>query len=92
LHANLASRIESIAEPDTVAISADSDRLVQGYFVCGDIGLHHLKAGKYPHLAHALEAEASACSYIELAGIAGRASVDCCRGVGDCRENGVAGA
>ncbi len=30
---NLASRIEGVAEPDTLAISAATNRLVQGYFV-----------------------------------------------------------
>jgi class 3 adenylate cyclase len=33
---NVASRIEGLAEPDTVAISAATYQLVQGYFVCDD--------------------------------------------------------
>ncbi len=40
---NVASRIEGIAEPDTVAISDATYQLVQGYFVCEDLGQHTLK-------------------------------------------------
>ncbi|MEE8304808.1 MAG: adenylate/guanylate cyclase domain-containing protein, partial [Candidatus Tectomicrobia bacterium] len=40
---NVASRIEGIATPDTMAISADTYRLVQGYFVCDVLGIHTLK-------------------------------------------------
>ncbi|MCZ6872001.1 MAG: AAA family ATPase [bacterium] len=40
---NIASRIEGIAELDTVAISADTYHLVQGYFVCEDLGQPALK-------------------------------------------------
>ena len=35
---NIASRIEGVAEPDTVAISAATYQLVQGYFICDDLG------------------------------------------------------
>jgi class 3 adenylate cyclase/predicted ATPase len=35
---NVASRIEGVAEPDSVAISAATYRLIQGYFLCHDLG------------------------------------------------------
>lgn len=35
---NIAARIQSLAEPDTVAISADTYRLVEGYFTVEDLG------------------------------------------------------
>jgi class 3 adenylate cyclase len=37
---NIAARIESIAEPNTVAISEVTYRLVRGYFACDDLGFH----------------------------------------------------
>jgi hypothetical protein len=40
---NIASRIEGVAQPDTVAISATTYRLVQGDFVCDDLGQYALK-------------------------------------------------
>ncbi|MCZ6875450.1 MAG: adenylate/guanylate cyclase domain-containing protein, partial [bacterium] len=40
---NIASRIEGLARPDTVAISAATYQLVQGYFVCDELGLHSLQ-------------------------------------------------
>ena len=35
---NLAARLQSLAAPDTVAISDTTHRLVQGYFRCDDLG------------------------------------------------------
>ncbi len=40
---NLASRIEGIAASDTLAISATTYHLIQGYFVCEALGAHTLK-------------------------------------------------
>src|SRR5712691_7140837 len=40
---NLASRLQGIAEPDTVVISADTYRLTEGFFECQDLGLRRLK-------------------------------------------------
>ncbi len=40
---NLASRLQGFAEPDTVVMSAATSQLVQGYFVCDDLGFHTLK-------------------------------------------------
>ncbi|MCZ6874743.1 MAG: AAA family ATPase, partial [bacterium] len=40
---NVASRIEGMAEPDTVIISDATYQLVQGYFVCDDLGQQALK-------------------------------------------------
>jgi class 3 adenylate cyclase len=39
---NVCSRIEALAEPNTVAISAATYRLVQGYFECQGLGEHTL--------------------------------------------------
>ena len=40
---NVAARIQSMAEPDTVVISDATHRLVQGSFVCHELGEQHLR-------------------------------------------------
>src|SRR4051812_20157346 len=40
---NLAARLQEVAVPDTVVISAATFRLVQGFFACRDLGFHSLK-------------------------------------------------
>ena len=40
---NMAARLQGVAAPDTVAISATTQRLVQGYFHCDDLGSPSLK-------------------------------------------------
>src|SRR5262249_34863283 len=39
---HLAAKIQSLAAPETVVISAATAHLVQGYFVCECLGEHHL--------------------------------------------------
>jgi TOMM system kinase/cyclase fusion protein len=40
---NIAARLQGLARPDTVIISGATWRLVQGYFICHDLGTHLLK-------------------------------------------------
>ena len=40
---NIAARLQGLALPDTVIISDATRRLVQGYFVCHDLGVRQLK-------------------------------------------------
>lgn len=40
---NIASRVQGLAEPNTVLISSTTYRLVQGYFDCDNKGIHELK-------------------------------------------------
>ena len=40
---NVAARLQGLAAPDTVVISAATQRLVQGLFTCQDLGLHTLR-------------------------------------------------
>lgn len=49
---NIASRIEGIAEPDTVAISAATYQLVQRYFTCQELGQHTLKGEAIHQQSH----------------------------------------
>jgi class 3 adenylate cyclase/predicted ATPase len=45
---NIAARLEDLAEPDTVVISAMTKRLVEGAFVLKDLGSHRLKGVPKP--------------------------------------------
>ena len=45
---NIAARVQGKAEPNTVAISADTYHLVQGFFVCEDLGPQELKGISSP--------------------------------------------
>ena len=40
---NVAARLQGLAAPNTVLLSMATARLIQGYFVCQDLGLHSLK-------------------------------------------------
>jgi class 3 adenylate cyclase/tetratricopeptide (TPR) repeat protein len=53
---NIAARLQEIAEPDSVAVSADSQRLAEGYFQWRDLGDFTLKGISEPvHVYRALE-------------------------------------
>ena len=45
---NIAARLQGLAEPDTVLISADTYRLIQGYFACQTFGDHALRGVSEP--------------------------------------------
>src|SRR2546422_4765588 len=45
---NIAARIQGLAEPDTVVISATTHRLVEGYFTFHDLGAQSLKGISAP--------------------------------------------
>ena len=45
---NVAARLQGLAAPDTVVISDATWRLVQGYFVCDDLGPQTLKGVETP--------------------------------------------
>jgi hypothetical protein len=54
---NIASRIEGLAEPNTVVISDATSRLVQGYFDCQDLGAQTLRGVAEPlHVYRVLQA------------------------------------
>src|SRR6266852_339612 len=54
---NLAARLQSLAAPDTVAISATTHRLVQAYFCCADLGSTSLKGIETPLRVYRVVAE-----------------------------------
>jgi class 3 adenylate cyclase len=45
---NIAARLQGLAQPDTVLLSAATARLVQGLFTLEDLGLHHFKGVAEP--------------------------------------------
>lgn len=45
---NIAARLQGIADPDTVVISATTHRLTEGYFECLDLGSHTVKGISTP--------------------------------------------
>src|SRR5262249_35336639 len=45
---NIASRIEGLAQPNTIAISEATYRLIEGYFTCESLGEHALRGVTQP--------------------------------------------
>jgi predicted ATPase/class 3 adenylate cyclase len=57
---NLASRLQGVAEPDTVLISAATHRLVRATFVCESLGTRALRGAAQPLDVYRARAEAPA--------------------------------
>jgi class 3 adenylate cyclase/predicted ATPase len=68
---NLAARLQELATPNSVVISAATARLIQGFFACQDLGFHTLKGLSTPvHMYHVLD-ESGARSRLDVAVSAG---------------------
>jgi class 3 adenylate cyclase len=65
---NLAARLQGLAAPDTVVISATTYRLVQGFFACHALGSQTLKGSPTPVLVYHVLGESGAQSRLETAG------------------------
>src|SRR5713101_6015706 len=63
---NIAARLQGIAEPDTVVISAATYRLTQGYFECRDLGPQELKGVSTPISAYRVLSEGGSQSRFEV--------------------------
>jgi predicted ATPase/class 3 adenylate cyclase len=68
---NLAARLQGLAAPDTVVISAATARLVQGYFTCKDHGAPVLKGIDAPMHVYQVMGESAAQSRLDVAGVTG---------------------
>lgn len=68
---NLAARLQGMAEPNTIAISAATFHLVQGYFACDDLGLHPLKGMPTPLQVYRVRGPSGAQSRLEVAATRG---------------------
>jgi class 3 adenylate cyclase len=68
---NLAARVQGIAQPDTVVLSALTHRLIAGLFECQDLGPQTLKGSSTPLLLYRVSGESAAQSRFEVAISAG---------------------
>jgi class 3 adenylate cyclase/predicted ATPase len=63
---NVAARIQALVARDTVAISATTFRLVDGYFTSEDLGLHSLKGVATPMQVYRILRESGAQSRLDI--------------------------
>ena len=64
---NIAARVQGLAEPDSVVISAATQRLVAGLFNCQDLGPQALKGISIPVSAYRVSGESAAQSRFDVA-------------------------
>src|SRR2546427_678555 len=64
---NIASRIEGLAAPNTVAISEATSRLVEGYFDCQDLGAQTLRGVAQPLQVYRVLGESGVHSRLDVA-------------------------
>ena len=57
---NLAARLQGLAAPNTVVVSATTHGLIEGFFTCQALGEHALKGVEEPMLVYQLLAESGA--------------------------------
>ncbi len=62
---NIAARLQGLAEPGTVVISASTYQLVEGLFSCRDLGFHSLKGISQPVQLYQVIEETGATSRFE---------------------------
>jgi hypothetical protein len=64
---NIAARLQGLAVPDTVVISAATFRLVQGYFTAEELGAHPLRGVAASVQAYRILGESGAQSRLDAA-------------------------
>lgn len=68
---NVAARVQSLAEPDSIVISQATHRLVQGYFECRSQGAHTLKGISKPVEVFQVVSESAARTRLDVAAATG---------------------
>ena len=68
---NVASRIQGLAEPNTLIISDTTYRLVQGYFDCDTLGQHDLRGVTEPVVVYRVLHESGAQTRLDVASTRG---------------------
>jgi class 3 adenylate cyclase/predicted ATPase len=68
---NVASRIQGLAEPNTIVISAATYRLVQGYFECQELGAQTLRGVSQPIAVYRVLQVSGAQSRLDVASTRG---------------------
>ncbi|MCI0781242.1 MAG: AAA family ATPase [Chloroflexi bacterium] len=64
---NIAARLQEAAQPNSVVISDVTANLIQGFFLCEDLGLHELKGISQPMELFQVVAESGAQSRFDVA-------------------------
>jgi len=64
---NVAARLQGLAAANSIVISATTDRLVQGFFACQDLGAHTLKGLSQPMRVYRVLQESDSQSRFEVA-------------------------
>ena len=64
---NIASRVQGLAEPNTILISADTYRLIQGYFACQELGVQTLRGVAEPIAVYRVLSESGVYSRLDVA-------------------------
>ena len=72
---NLAARLQGIAEPNTIVIGAMTERLVDGLFLCDDLGSQTFKGVSHPVKAYRVHAISDARSRFEAKACRGLAAL-----------------
>jgi predicted ATPase/class 3 adenylate cyclase len=68
---NVAARLQGLAAPDTVAVSAATFRLVRGYFTSQELGAHSLRGVTAPVQVYRILGASAAQSRLDVAGTTG---------------------
>src|SRR5262245_37120050 len=68
---NVAARLQGLAAPDTMVISAATFRLVRGYFTYDELGMHALKGVVAPVLVYRILVESTAQSRLDVGSVTG---------------------
>jgi class 3 adenylate cyclase len=68
---NIAARIQGLAEPNTIIISADTYRLIQGYFECQALGAQALRGVAEPLHVYRVLQESGARGRLDVAATRG---------------------
>ena len=64
---NIAARLQGLAAPDSVVISAAAYRLIAGYFDCRDLGLHAIRGISQPMAIYQVLHESGARTRLDVA-------------------------
>src|SRR5262249_23667955 len=64
---NIAARIQGLAAPNTLVVSSTTYRLIQGYFVCQDLGAHALRGVTESMRVYHVFGESGATSRLDVA-------------------------
>src|SRR5262245_28666277 len=68
---NIASRIQGLAEPNTILISAETYRLSEGYFECQELGEQTLRGIAQPLAVYRVLGESGAQSRLDISSTRG---------------------